>query len=127
METVKENKTILYIEDNPANLRLVTVIIEKHSKHELISAPDGNLGLELVKSQKPDLILLDINLPGSNGYEVLIEIQKDKDISHIPVIAVSANAMKSDLDKGKEAGVIDYVTKPIEVKKLLGAINKIFD
>ena len=126
-EIVTNHKKILYIEDNPVNLRLVTVIIKKQSPHELISAPDGKLGLELAISLHPDLILLDINLPGIDGYEVLKMIKENSQIKNIPVIAVTANAMKSDIEKGTEAGFDDYVTKPIVVSDLLGAINKILD
>ena len=126
-EIVTNHKKILYIEDNPVNLRLVTVIIKKQSPHELISAPDGKLGLELAISLHPDLILLDINLPGIDGYEVLKMIRENSQIKNIPVIAVTANAMKSDIEKGTEAGFDDYVTKPIVVSDLLGAINKILD
>ncbi|MDH5369336.1 MAG: ATP-binding protein [Gammaproteobacteria bacterium] len=124
-KTALENKKIiLYIEDNPVNLRLTAEIINNYSSYELISAPDGKLGLELAVSYKPDLILLDINLPGENGFEVLRKIKETDVIKNIPVVAVSANAMKSDIDKGNRAGFDDYVTKPIVVKSLLDAIKK---
>lgn len=127
-QVLPENtKTILYIEDNPANLRLTTEIIDKYSSHELISAPDGRLGLELAVSQKPDIILLDINLPGLDGFEVLKKLKENDVTKNIPVIAVSANAMRNDIDKGNRAGFDDYVTKPIVVKQLLNAITKALD
>lgn len=119
------NKTILYIEDNPANLRLVEHIINNITSYTLISAPDASLGLQLIKTQKPDLILLDINLPNMDGYQVMALLQADKATKHIPVIALSANAMKSDILKSDTAGFQTYLTKPINVKKLLSSINAI--
>ena len=123
----KTKKKILYIEDNPANLRLVTRIIEKHSPHDLISAPDGRLGIDLAMSQQPELILLDINLPVQDGYSILKRLQQIDETKSIPVIAVSANAMKSDIEKGNKAGFTDYITKPIDFQKLLDAISKVLD
>lgn len=123
----KSKKTILYIEDNPANLRLVSQIIKQHSSHDLISAPDGRLGFELAISQMPELILLDINLPNEDGYSVLKRLRDIDATQNIPVIAVTANAMKNDIEKGKKAGFTDYITKPIDFKKLLDAISKVLD
>ena len=120
-------KKILYIEDNPANLRLVSRMIEQYSPHELISAPDGRLGVDLAISQQPELILLDINLPGHDGFAVLKRLQEINETRNTPVIAVTANAMRSDIEKGKKAGFSDYITKPIEFKKLLDAISKELD
>ena len=120
-------KKILYIEDNPSNLRLVSRIIEQYSSYDLISAPDGRLGIDLAISQQPELILLDINLPDQDGYSILKRLQEIDETKNIAVIAVTANAMKSDIDKGNKAGFIDYITKPIEFQKLLEAINKVLD
>jgi len=123
-DTERHGKTILYIEDNPTNLKLVKMLIENRSAHSLISAPDASLGLMLAESQHPDLILMDINLPGMNGYEALAELQKNSVTRDIPVIAISANAMTSDLNKGRTAGFVDYITKPINVKALIELLNK---
>lgn len=125
--TEKSKKTILYIEDNPANLRLVSQIIKQHSSHDLISAPDGRLGVELAMTQLPELILLDINLPHQDGYAVLKRLRETDETKNIPVVAVTANAMKNDIAKGKKAGFADYITKPIDFKKLLDAISKVLD
>ena len=116
-------KTILYIEDNPANLRLVEQVVGKQTHHMLISAPDASLGLQLANAQKPDLILLDINLPGIDGYEVLKRLQAHEECQNIPVIAISANAMNSDIQRGLAAGFKEYLTKPIDIEKLLVSIN----
>jgi len=123
----KSQKIILYIEDNPANLRLVTQIVEKHSSHGLISAPDGRSGIELAIAQQPDLILLDINLPHQDGYSVLKKLQKNDVTENIPVIAVTANAMKHDIEKGHKAGFVNYITKPIDFNRLIDVISQALD
>lgn len=115
--------TVLYIEDNPANLRLVSQIIEHQSNIYMWSAHEPLLGLELAIEHKPDLILLDINLPGMNGFEVLSQLRNNLTTSDIPVIAISANAMPKDIEKGLNSGFDQYVTKPINVKELLHAIE----
>ena len=119
----ERQKTILYIEDNPANLRLVEDIINNATSYSLISAHDASLGLKLIKTQNPDLILLDINLPGLDGYQIMAQLQADTVTKKIPVIALSANAMKSDIQKSKAAGFQEYLTKPIDVKKLISSIE----
>jgi len=117
------SKTVLYIEDNPANLRLVTQVINSKTSHKLISAPDAALGLQLVSSQQPALILMDINLPGMDGYAALKQLQANEETRHIPVIAISANAMESDIKRGLAAGFVDYLTKPIQLNKLVQLVN----
>ena len=118
-------KSILYIEDNPANLRLVSIILGGLSHVNLRSAHEPLLGLELAEAHQPDLILLDINLPGMDGYQVLQRLQNGAKTKDIPVIAVSANAMQRDINKGMEAGFLDYMTKPIDVKKFIECINNV--
>ena len=125
--TSTSGQTILYIEDNPANLRLVTQIINAKTCHRLISAPDAALGLALADTQQPALILLDINLPGMDGYRAFRHLQANAATRHIPVIAVSANAMPNDVKRGKAAGFMEYLTKPIDVHRLLQAIKTILD
>ncbi|MDH5391574.1 MAG: ATP-binding protein [Gammaproteobacteria bacterium] len=119
------SKTILYIEDNPANLKVVTQVIDRQTPYVIISAPNASLGLDLAETEHPDLILMDINLPGMSGYEALEKLQKNADTEDIAVIAVSANAMKRDIERGMAAGFKAYVTKPFNIKELLGVINKI--
>jgi len=120
---ITTSEKILYIEDNPNNLLLVTQIIKQYSPHEIISAPDGRLGIDLAITQQPGLILLDINLPYDDGYTILKKLRKNDLTSAIPVIAVTANAMKSDKARAKEAGFNDYITKPINFNIFLNAIN----
>jgi len=118
-------RTLLYIEDNPANLRLVQKIISTHTRLRLLDACTAEQGLELAKTHHPDLILLDINLPGMNGFEALHHLQVDPATSDIPVIAISANAMERDVKKGLAAGFVDYLTKPLDVPKLLALLDAI--
>lgn len=121
-----KKRTVLYIEDNPANLRLVEQILECIPNLHMWSAPEPLLGLELAMEHLPDLILLDINLPGMDGYEVLKQLRKHDSLRDTPVIAISANAMPKDILKGKEAGFDDYITKPINVQELMHAVDMKF-
>ena len=116
-------KTVLYIEDNPANLRLVAQLLGRIPNLNMLSAHEPVLGLELAIEHCPDLILLDINLPGMSGFEVLKQIRQRDDISKTPVIAISANAMPRDIEMGMEAGFDSYITKPIDVTLFLKAIS----
>lgn len=108
---------VLYIEDNPANLKLVANIIGRRSDMDLLTAHSAELGLELVRARKPELILLDINMPGMNGYQVLGVLQASPATRHIPVVAVTANAMRRDIQRGLQAGFSDYLTKPIDIDR----------
>lgn len=121
----KDMHDVLYIEDNPANLRLVAQLLGRRPNIHLWSAHEPFLGLELAAEHKPDLILLDINLPGMDGYEVLQELRKREATVNTPVLAISANAMPADIEKGMAAGFDDYITKPIDVKQLLNAVENI--
>jgi PAS domain S-box-containing protein len=115
--------TVLYIEDNPANLRLVQKIISTHTHLLLLDARTAEQGLDIVKAHHPDLILLDINLPGMNGFEALRHLRDDPATCDIPVIALSANAMERDIKKGLAAGFTDYLTKPLDIPKLLTLLD----
>ena len=123
MEQNNEKRSVLYIEDNPANLRLVEQILSALPKIRMWSAPEPLLGLELATENIPGLILLDINLPGMDGYQVLEKLRNLDSTKDIPVIAISANAMPKDIEKGKRAGFDGYITKPINVKELLEEVE----
>lgn len=116
--------TVLYIEDNPANLRLVARILGKNPQLRLITAHNPELGLELASAHCPELILLDINLPGMDGYQVLSVLRSMKSAKKTPVIAISANATSRDIHRGIAAGFNEYITKPINVKHLLKTVNR---
>jgi PAS domain S-box-containing protein len=117
-------RTILYVEDNPANLRLVEQLIARRSDIHLLTAVTGTLGVELARSAQPDMVLMDINLPGISGIEALYILREDPATSHIPVVALSANAMPRDIALGLEAGFYSYLTKPIRVNEFMATINE---
>jgi CheY-like chemotaxis protein len=110
---------VLYIEDNPANLRLMERLILTRAHTQLLAAADPGLGLQLAREHRPDLILLDINLPDMDGYEVLTRLRGDAATQHIPVIAVTANALPRDAIRAAAANFDGYVTKPIDVSEFL--------
>jgi len=115
--------TVLYIEDNPANLRLVEQLLARRGGIRLLSAGDAEEGLQIIRQHRPDLVLLDINLPGMDGYEVLRTLRELEQGRELPVVAISANAMPRDIERGREAGFLDYITKPIDVAILLAAVD----
>ena len=115
--------TLLYVEDNPANLLLMEKIISRIEGLSLISAPSGELGIELAKNSKPDLIILDVNLPGMSGIEVLQQLRKYDDTSHTPIFALSAAATETDIEKGMDAGFDKYLTKPLVISEIVTAIE----
>ncbi|MGO4379152.1 ATP-binding protein [Pseudoduganella sp. RAF53_2] len=118
-----EPATVLYVEDNPANLKLVEEIISFRPDLRLLSAPDGHLGIELARAHLPDMILMDINLPGVNGIDALKLLRNDPRTAEIPVIALTANAMPRDVEKGLAAGFFRYLIKPINIDEFTDAIN----
>jgi CheY-like chemotaxis protein len=115
--------TLLCVEDNPANLNLIEQIIERRPDIRLLTAVNGTLGIELARSYLPQVILMDVNLPGISGIDALKILRKDPATAHIPVVAVSANAMPRDITKGLEAGFFRYLTKPIKVKEFMDTLN----
>lgn len=116
-------QTILYIEDNPANLKLVAQILGRVPRIHLLTAHTPSLGIELAMARQPDLILLDINLPGMDGYQVMDVLKADARLQQIPVIAVTANAMPRDIARGKAAGFQGYLTKPLKIDSFYAAIE----
>ncbi|HQT34029.1 MAG TPA: ATP-binding protein [Thiobacillus sp.] len=116
-------RTLLYVEDNPANLMLVEQIIEGHPQVRMLSARDATLGIALARAHQPEVILMDINLPGLSGIQALKILREDPATAHIPVLAISANAMPRDIQKGLEAGFFRYLTKPIKVSEFMQALN----
>jgi len=116
-------RTLLYVEDNPANLKLVEQLIGRRADMRLLSARDGNTGIELARANLPEVILMDINLPGISGIEALGILRGDPATSHIPVVALSANAMPRDIEKGLQAGFFRYLTKPIRVQEFMDTLE----
>ncbi len=115
--------TVLYVEDNPANVELVKETLKLDPRIHLEIAIDGESGLVAAAKLKPDLILLDINLPGLDGYQVVKHLRADPHLAAIPCIALSANAMTNEVERARSAGFTDYITKPFDVDVLLSKIN----
>ena len=117
--------TVLYIEDNPANLALIEEILISKTKIKLLSAPNAHTGLEIARTHIPNLILMDINLTGMSGLEAYKHLQNHEDTQHIPVIAMSANAMGSDIKQALKIGFHSYIVKPIRVNDFLHKIREV--
>lgn len=111
-------KLVLVIEDNKLNLKLFNDLLEFHG-YRTVTTATGVGAVELVRQHKPDLILLDVQLPGISGLEISKTIKQDSALKHIPIIAVTAFAMKGDEEKIRESGCDDYISKPINVRAFI--------
>ena len=116
-------RTLLYVEDNRANMMLVEQLIARRPDMRLLSAVDGTRGIALARIHQPDVILMDINLPGISGIQALKILREDRTTMHIPVMALSANAMQRDIERGLEAGFFSYLTKPIKINEFMVALD----
>ena len=116
--------TVLYVEDNPANLMLVQRLLERRPGWSLLTATDGARGIEIARQAQPDVVLMDINLPGINGFQAMAMLAADLSTAHIPVVGLSANAMRHDIARGREAGFFRYLTKPIKVAALMETLEE---
>ncbi|MFA5335570.1 MAG: response regulator [Candidatus Omnitrophota bacterium] len=121
--TSGDKKTIMVVEDEPLNMRLTVDLLEMNG-FKVLSCSDGNSAIEALKQSVPDLILLDINLPKMNGFEVRKKIREDSRLDGIKVIALSASVMREDEERIRAAGFDDFMPKPIDIK---GLIKKIKD
>jgi signal transduction histidine kinase/DNA-binding response OmpR family regulator len=119
--------TVLYVEDNPANIELMEMVFTRLEDVALLSAPSGELGLELALTNRPDLIILDLNLPGMDGFEVLLRLRAREETRRIPVFALTASATRRDIERGQEAGFDKYLTKPFDVPALVEAVHTVLD
>jgi PAS domain S-box-containing protein len=115
---------VLYVEDNPANMLLVEQLLERRPELHLLKAENGADGIAMARAHQPQVILLDINLPGISGIQVLKLLQLDEATVHIPVIAISANAMTGDIERGLAAGFFRYITKPIQLDVFMNALDE---
>ncbi len=115
-------KSILYIEDNPSNLALIKRILSIYPNIKLFTAPEAKMGIELARAHRPDLVLMDINLPGMDGIIALKQLRKYEETKDIPVFALSANAMQSDIKKAMQCGFQEYITKPVDVNLFLKSV-----
>ena len=110
------------VEDNPDNMFTMRAVL--HNDYNILEATDGEVGLHMALTERPDLILLDMSLPKMDGFTVVGKVKEDKKTHHIPVIALTARAMKGDREKIIEAGCDDYISKPIEPEDVLQKIGK---
>ncbi len=115
--------TILYIEDNSDNRMLVRRVLEAEG-YRVIEAEDGTQGFEYLQSETPDLVIVDINLPEMDGYEVTARLKRMPSMVHVPVIAMTANVMKGDREKTLAVGCDGYIPKPIDIDSLPDQIAK---
>jgi PAS domain S-box-containing protein len=120
-------RTLLYVEDNPANLKLIEQLIARRPTLRLLTAVDGNQGIQMARAHQPDVILMDINLPGISGIEAMAILRAEPATAHIPIVALSANAMPRDVEKGITAGFFSYLTKPIKVDEFMTALDAALD
>ncbi|WP_373001145.1 PAS domain-containing protein [Marinobacter sp.] len=118
-----DRRTILYIEDNPANLKLIERIITRQPRYSLVSALNAADGLQLAENYPPDLILVDINLPDMNGYVLLEKLKSIQHLNEKPMLALTANAMREDRQKAASAGFDHYLTKPINIDELINTLD----
>jgi CheY-like chemotaxis protein len=125
MSQCTSSGAILYIEDNPVNLELMEMMIGRMEGLSLLSATTAEQGIEMAKERKPDLILLDINLPGMSGNEAAKILQSLPETSHIPLVALSAAATKADIERGMESGFLTYLTKPIRLETLTKVLGEV--
>jgi CheY-like chemotaxis protein len=118
---------VLYVEDNPANLKLVEQIVARHVGVELLMAPSGSLGLDLARSHQPDLLLLDIHLPDIDGFQVLARLRADEATRRMPVVAVTAQAMPDDVKRVLAAGFDGYIAKPLDLARFDELLQRMLD
>jgi CheY-like chemotaxis protein len=115
---------LLYMEDNEDNLYMLTLRFDVLGGYEIVSAPDGATGLELATEERPDLILMDLNLPVVDGWEATRRLKADPATRDIPIIALTAHAMAGDREKALAAGCDEFDTKPVEFDRLLAKIEQ---
>lgn len=123
-EPLRQRKILLYIEDNLPNARLMAEIIKRMPNLSLIHVVNAEEGIELAKERQPDLVIMDINLPGIDGFEALKQLKNEPETQKIPVIALSANASDDDMERGNRAGFQKYMVKPVQINELQQALEK---
>jgi two-component system cell cycle response regulator DivK len=115
-------KTVLAIEDNQSNMILISRVVEAEG-YELLKAEDGTIALELLAAEKPDLILLDINIPGIHGLELAGQLKADDRLADVPLVATTANVLQGDRERCLAAGCDDYLPKPLDIRELRQVMN----
>ncbi len=115
--------SVFYVEDNPLNVALMEYLLETLPDVTMYAAPSGQIGLDLARAQKPEVIVLDLNLPEMDGFEVLERLRRDPETASIPVIALTASAMPDDVRRGMAAGFFRYLTKPLKFDEFLACVD----
>ncbi|MDB4998871.1 MAG: torS, partial [Myxococcaceae bacterium] len=116
---------VLYVEDNPANVTFMKDVVSSFDFIELVAAPTGEMGVELARARRPEIIIMDINLPGMSGFDALRLLRAWPETKDIPVIALTAAASERDRPKGLAAGFFRYLTKPVKVDELMTALEEL--
>jgi CheY-like chemotaxis protein len=116
---------VIYIEDNPSNIAFMHDLIEDLPSVELITAPTAEIGIELVRSHRPDVVIMDINLPGMSGFDAALRLREWPETRDIPIIGLSAAALIKDTTRAKEVGFYRYLTKPVKVAELTGVLEEL--
>lgn len=118
---------IVYIEDNAANFDLVKRVLRSTNRYDVLGAADGEAGLELIKAERPSLVLVDLDIPGVNGFEVTRQIKShcDPALARTPVAVVSANVMQNERDLAIEAGCVAFIEKPFDIRDFRERIEQL--
>ncbi|HSD89148.1 MAG TPA: PAS domain S-box protein [Kofleriaceae bacterium] len=123
--TTAAKHKIIYVEDNPSNIAFMKELMEELPTVELLTAPSAEIGLEMIHAHKPDLVIMDVNLPGMSGLEAVQRLRENPETRHIPVIGLSAAALLRDTAKAKDAGFYRYLTKPVKVDELTAVLEEL--
>jgi CheY-like chemotaxis protein len=118
--------TVLVVEDNPLNLKLVRDVLG-HAGYRVLEADDGERGIALARAERPDLVLMDVQLPGVDGVEALLRLRADEETAGIPVVALTALAMREDRERLESAGFDGYLEKPVSVPALPGQVEALME
>jgi len=116
---------VVYVEDNPSNIAFMREVMEDLATIELLTAPNAELGIELIRAHQPEVVIMDINLPGMSGLEAVRRLRESPETSAIPVIGLSAAALVSDTKRAKDAGFYRYLTKPVKVDELTAVLEEL--
>jgi CheY-like chemotaxis protein len=117
--------TVVYIEDNPSNIAFMRDLLEDFERITLLAIPTAEVGIEVVRERRPDLVIMDINLPGMSGFEATRRLREWPETADIPVIALTAAAMVGDRKRASEVGFRKYLTKPVKIDELLQLLKEL--
>ena len=120
---MRGRRLVLYVEDNPANVTFMRDLVSTFENIELLTAPTAEMGVELARERRPEVIIMDINLPGMSGLDALHALRAASETREIPVIALTAAASERDKQRGKQAGFYRYLTKPVNVDEFVSALE----